>query len=188
MVIARRSVVGAASIVVALAACAAQPDPTPLMPPVGRAEATGNGFRLSAVAASATVASGDPIEVTATLARTDPGPQDLTGSGSGLVFFSVTRLEDGLTSGPPGSRLDCRAYSLSPNEPMTVPFAKSGGFSPDDPNAAFMEAYFADPELTLPPGTWRIGVSAIGNLGRECGGGELIDLAVTLVVFVTPGG
>jgi hypothetical protein len=183
---ARRSAVGAAGIVLALAACGAQSNPTPLVPPVGTDEATGNGLSLNAIAASTTVASGEVIEVTATLARTEPQPQELSGSGSGLVFFSVTRLEDGLSPGPPGSRGDCRAYLL--DEPMVVPFSKSGGFSPDDPNADFMQAYFAEPELTLPPGTWRIDVSALGNLGHECGGAALIDLAVELVVFVTPAG
>lgn len=177
-----------AATLLLLAACGGQTDATPLVAPVARAEATRNDITLRAVADSTSVAGDEVIGVTATLERIGPGPQQLSGSGSGLVFFSVTRLEDGLTSGPPGSTLDCRAYSLSPNEPMTVPFAKSGGFSPDDPNAAFMEAYFAEPELTLPPGTWRIDVTAIGTLGRECGGGDLIDLAVELVVFVTPGG
>jgi hypothetical protein len=175
-------------IILSLTACVAPADPTPLVAPVARAEATRNDISLSAVAASAVVAAGDVIEVTATLERRGPDPQELTGSGSGLVFFSVTRLEDGLTTGPPGSRLDCRSYVLSPDEPMTVPFAKSGGSTPDDPNAEFMEAYFADPDLTLPPGTWRIDVSAIGNIGRECGGDVLIDLAVELIVFVTPAG
>ena len=67
-----------------------------------------------------------------------------------------------------------------------VPFSKSGGFSPEDPNANFMAAYFAAPELTLPPGTWRIDVTALGNIRHDCGGDELIDLAVELVIFVTP--
>jgi hypothetical protein len=66
-----------------------------------------------------------------------------------------------------------------------VPFAKSGGFSPDDANAEFLEAYFAAPDLVLPAGTWQIAVAALGNIGAECDG-ALIDLAVELVVFVAP--
>ena len=54
------------------------------------------------------------------------------------------------------------------------------------PNAPFMEAYFADPELVLPPCTWRVDVRAVGHLGRECGGDALTDLSVALVVIVTP--
>lgn len=181
---ARPPVILAAGLTLTLAACA-EPDPTPVVARVASAEATRDGLSLSAIAVPATVASGDVIAVTATLARLGPGQLELSGSGSGLVFFSVTRLEDGLTSGPPGSRGDCHEYLLSPDEPMVVPFAKSGGYSSDDPNAAFMEAYFADPELTLPPGTWRIDVSAFGNLGHECGGDALIDLAIELVVFVS---
>ena len=174
------------SLALGITGCAGQTVPTPVAVTVVRAEATRNGIGLSAMAESVTVASGEVIEVTATLERFGPDPQELTGSGSGLVGFSVTRLEDGLTSGPPGTRLDCMSYLLSPDQPMVVQFSKSGGFSPDDPNADFMESYFAAPDLVLPSGTWRIDVTTLGNLGGECGGDQLIDLAVALVVFVTP--
>lgn len=163
-------------------------EPTPLVLTVAQAEVVRGDMKLGATADSAEVIEGEIIEITATLESSGTGPLDLTGSGSGPIFFSVTRLDDGLSSGPPGSRGDCEEYVLLPDEPLMVPFAKSGGFSPDDPDADFMEAYFADPELTLPPGTWRIDVTALGNIGRECGGDELIDLAVELVVFVAQEG
>jgi hypothetical protein len=35
---------------------------------------------------------------------------------------------------------------------LAMPFAKSGGFSADDPHAAFWRQYFADPALRLPTG------------------------------------
>jgi hypothetical protein len=181
-----RVLVSAGTLVLTLVACAAEPEPTPLVPPAITAEAALNGLSLRAVAAAGTVASGEVIEITATLAPIGPEPLKLTGARGGLVGFSVTRLEDGLTTGPPGTRLDCKAYVLTQEEPMVVPFAKSGGFSPDDPNADFMEAYFGDPELILPPGTWRIDVRAVGHLGHECGGDALTDLSVALVVVVTP--
>jgi hypothetical protein len=133
----------------------------------------------------AVVTVGDPIEVEAVLTHDRPGQLVLLGSGSGIVFFSVTRLEDGLTSGPPGWRLDCRDHTLPAGEPTVVPFSKSGGIIPDDPNADFLETYFADPTLSLPPGTWRIDVTTgATTLARACGGPEL-DLALSLVVTVT---
>ena len=183
-----RVLVSAGILVVALVACTAEPEPTPVVPPAVAAEAVLNGLSLSAVAAAGTVVSGEVIEITASLAPIEPEPLELTGAVSGLVGFSVTRLEDGLTTGPPETGLDCKAYVLTQEEPLVVPFAKSGGFSPDDPNADFMEAYFADPELILPPGTWRIDVRAVGHLGHECGGDALTDLTISLVVIVTPAG
>ena len=80
--------------------------------------------------------------------------------------------------------LDCVTHVVPVGEPIVVPFSKSGGFSQEDPNAAFMEAYFADPQLTLPSGTWRIDVEVHGSLERECGG-DLLDLEVALVVTVS---
>lgn len=186
MVLTTPHVIIATAFMLALSACAAPTVPTPVVAPVSMATVTRNDIRLSAVAESATVAAGEAIEITATLELRGRDPLELTGSGSGLVFFSVTRLEDGLTSGPPGSRLSCKVYELTPGEPMTVQFTKSGGLTPDDRDAAFKDAYFADPELTLAPGTWRIDVTADGSIGRGCGGVEPVDLAVELVVFVTP--
>jgi hypothetical protein len=102
----------------------------------------------------------------------------------GIVFFSVTRLEDGLGSGPPMMDLGCGRHELPAGEPLVMPFFKSGGHSPGDPNAEFMEFYNSSPELTLPAGAWRIDVMTIGNLGEGCDG-ELLGHEVSVVVTVT---
>jgi hypothetical protein len=124
------------------------------------------------------------LDVTATLSHDGLEDVALSGSGSGIVFFSVTRLEDGLTSGPPGMTGDCAPHVLPAGEPTTIPFEKSGGYSPDDPNADFMEVYNSDPLLTLPSGTWRIDVATYANIGPGCTGVQL-DLDIGLVVTVT---
>lgn len=36
------------------------------------------------------------------------------------------------------------------------PFKKTGGWSGDDPKADYWKAYFSDPELRLPAGTYEI--------------------------------
>ena len=79
---------------------------------------------------------------------------------------------------------DCATHELPAGVTTTVPFAKSGGWSEDDPNAAFLSVYFADPELTLPTGTWRIDVTTAGTIGEGCRG-EALDLELSLVVTVT---
>ncbi len=180
-------------LALAVAACGALPAPTEIGPPEVPgpsvpAVATGavrNGdLTLSAVAEPVEVAAGRVIHVTATLANEGVEDVEISGSGTGIVYFTVTRLEDGLTSGPPFMDGDCRSYPLSAGERTEVPFRKSGGYSPDDPNAAFMDAYYADPELTLPAGTWKIEVAAYGSIGANCSGDPL-DLALELVVTVT---
>lgn len=176
-----------------LAACgapgptaSAPPDaPGPSVPELAAGEATKDGITLAVTAEPALVDAGEPIDVEAVLTHDRAGPLMLVGSGSGIVFFSVTRLEDGLTSGPPGWRLDCREHTLPAGEPTVVPFSKSGGISSDDPNAEFLETYFSDPTLTLPLGTWRIDVTTGGTtLVRACDGPDL-DLTISVVVTVT---
>lgn len=166
-----------------LAGCGS-PEQSPTTPLTSTGTVTANGVTLAAVAEPATVRPGEVIEVTATLSHEAPGDLELSGSGSGIVFFSVTRLEDGLTSGPPVSTGDCARHILLEGEPLTLPFEKSGGFAPDDPNAEFMEVYNATPELRLPTGTWRIDVATSANIGPGCAG-DLLDLDLALVVAVT---
>lgn len=177
-----------------LVACSIAPTPTAIAPPdapgpsvpeLASGTVTEDGITLSVTAEPAVVAAGDRIEVEAALEHDRPGPLIVSGSGSGIVFFSVTRLEDGLTSGPPGMTLDCARHELPAGEPLIVPFSKSGGYNPEDPNAAdFLERYFADRALTLPPGAWRIDVTTQGLLGEGCDGPPL-QLEVSLVVTVT---
>jgi hypothetical protein len=176
-----------------LAACGLSPTPTQIGPPdppglsvpeLAAGEVTQDGITLAATAEPAVVTVGEPIEVEAVLTHDRPDPLLVTGSGTGIVVFRVTRLGDGLTSGLPVSNGDCARHRLPAGEPTVVPFTKSGGFSPDDPNADFLDIYFSDPTLTLPPGIWRIDITTQGNLGAGCTGPQL-DLALSLIVTVT---
>lgn len=180
-------------VAVALAACAAVPSPTaigpsdvpgPSVPELAAGEVSDGPVTMRVTAEPAVVAAGQRIEVETVLEVDGSDPLLVTGSGSGIVGFSVTRLEDGLTSGPPASSGDCVRHELPTGEPTVVPFAKSGGWSPDDPNAGFLEAYFAQPELTLPAGTWRIDVSVHATVGEDCTGPPL-DLQLSLPITVT---
>ena len=167
-----------------VAACSPAPTPTPSVPELATGTVSGQGMTLSVTAEPAVVAAGERIEVEAVLTNDGPDPIELSGSGSGVVFFSVTRLDDGLTSGEPVMTDDCAPHDVPAGEPIIVPFAKSGGWSEDDPDAAFLRTYFADPELTLPPGAWRIDVTTAATIGEGCVGPSL-DLALSLLVRVT---
>lgn len=175
-----------------LAACSAAPSPSsaPLSvePPSSagepRAQVTEGGFTLTLAAEPSRVAAGEVIRVAATIAHDRQAAVHVFGSGSGIVYFSVTRIEDGLTSGAPVHTDDCAEHVLPAGESTPIPFSKSGGYSPGDPNADFLEIYFAEPELTLPAGTWRIDAESYGWLGEGCSG-ETLDLATSVEVTVT---
>ena len=158
--------------------------PGPSTPELATGTVTEGDITLAATAEPVVVRAGQPIQVEAVLTHDQGEPLVLSGSGSGIIFFSVTRLEDGLASGPPVMTSDCGRHELPAAEPLVVPFFKSGGYSPGDPNAEFMETYNATPDLTLPAGTWRIDVTAHGTLGEGCGGQQL-GHKLSLVVTVT---
>jgi hypothetical protein len=46
--------------------------------------------------------------------------------------------------------------AFTKGEPARYDFVKSGGWSADDENADFYEAFFADPELILPAGEYEV--------------------------------
>lgn len=198
-VMAYRRVVVALGLV--LASCAVQPPaPTALSPaaessPTAAAESsptsspdlaseavTEGGITLAATAEPATAVAGMPIDVNAVLTHDRAGRLIVSGSGSGVVFFSVIREEDGLSSGPSVMTDDCSRHELAAE--TIVPFFPSNGYSADDPDVDFKRAYQQSPELRLPAGTWRIDVATSGSLGEGCSG-PLLDLQVSLTVVVT---
>lgn len=183
-----------ALVAVLLVACsAAPPTPTPLgsgshpgptAPELASGTVSGQGMTLSVSAEPAVVAAGQAIEVGAVLTNDGAERMIVGGPGSGIVFFSVTRLEDGLSSGPPVMEDDCTPHEFRPGQPVAFPFKKSGASTDEDRDADFRRSYFADPQLRLPPGAWTIDVSTAGVIGDRCRG-EPLDLKISLVVTVT---
>lgn len=183
----------AAAVTPLLAACSLAPSPTPLgsgahpgptAPELAAGMVSGHGMTLAAAAEPAVVAAGERIDVEAVITADGPDPIIVGGPGSGIVFFSVTRLEDGLSSGPPVMEGDCASHEFRPGQPEIFTFKKSGAFTDADPDADFRRSYLSDPDLRLPPGTWRIDVTTAGVLGEQCRG-EPLDLELALVVTVT---
>ena len=176
-----------AATAIALAACTSAPSPSavlPSNPELAAGQVIEGDITLAATVDPAIVAAGEEINVVAELSHGRPEPLVVSGSGSGIVFFRVTRVEDGLSSGPPISSSDCARHELPPGEPTVVPFTKSGGWSAEDPNPAFLRTYLSEPELTLPPGTWRIDITTGGMLGEGCTG-EQLSHELALMVIVT---
>jgi len=129
--------------------------------------------------------AGQPLGIDASL--TYSGPDDeitALGSGSGLIGFSVQRTSPAITISAV-STSDCRPYQLTRDAPVAYPFIKSGGFSADDPQASFYEAYFADEQLRLPAGEWTISAGGSFYSGGDCGD-DLHELTASVTIIVEP--
>jgi hypothetical protein len=77
-----------------------------------------------------------------------------------------------------GSRLACVSTILNKDQPVSLPFAKAG--SPDDAEKGFDIAWYRDPTLRLPPGTWRISAALRVTTGG-CGGSDHLVTVVNEV-------
>lgn len=80
---------------------------------------------------------------------------------------------------------DCRPYTLSAVQPAVTAITKSGGWSEDDPHAAFYRAFFADPLVHLPAGDWDVTAFADFVEGHGCDGASH-TIKATIRVHVTP--
>jgi hypothetical protein len=131
----------------------------------------------------ATFTSTDAITATATLGTTNGRDAGIVASGGGPLGFSFTEVGGTRQMGF-GMTADCVRYTVGGEAPITSGIRKSGGWGGEDPNAAFYEQFFADPEVHLPAGTWDIAAVAV-FAEATCGGIER-NLSATIRVTITP--
>ena len=166
--------------------CGASPSPhlptaAPVQQPI-QAEAADGEFRLILKADGARQPVGAPIALVTELHYIGPLPQvQLAGSGSGLVIVSMSQLDGPLEIGG-AATADCQRYVIAPGLPMVRPYVKAGGWDEDGPNAAFYRAFFADPLLRLPRGTWRVIATTEFFVGDCPGPSHKLDAILELVV------
>jgi hypothetical protein len=127
---------------------------------------------------------GDAIVVEAELRYLGPAEgTEYFGSGSGPLAFDLEEI--GGTRRLAGAyTLDCRTHEIRPDTPLVVPYAKSGGFSAEDPNAAFYTEFLEDPLLHLPSGEWELGVSANLSMPPGCAEGRSVNLRASITLSV----
>ncbi|MFN2483478.1 MAG: hypothetical protein ABR509_00880 [Candidatus Limnocylindria bacterium] len=150
----------------------------PVTPPLGDSDEE-RSFRLDFQVDRERYVAGEPINAHAVLTYLGPDTVTLRGPGTGLIGFGVDQLDGPITIFS-ASTTDCAPHVLEAGRPMIQPFQKSGGFSPDDPNVEFFEAYFRDPVLRLPSGSWEL-VAGAGFYIGDCGPG---DVQVSLTTSV----
>ena len=152
--------------------------------PVTATDADGS-FRLTVEAGQDRYRAGQEIEVVATLTYLGPADSiEARGSSNpGIIGFSIERMAPPVAVNP-AYTTGCGSHPMERGAPVAYPFAKSGGFTPDEPLAPFYEAYFADSSLRLPAGTWTITAAGSWYVG-DCGG-ELHELGASVTVVVEP--
>lgn len=170
---------------VASSACGAVVTPAASpSPPAGHAELVDGPFRLTFDMPRTQWSAADPITATAALELVGVGGPTVSGSGSGLIGFEYLQV-DGPHHVVPASTADCRPYRLEAGRPLSSALAKSGGFTDQDPDAAFLRAFFADPVVHLPAGRWQITAIAAFAEGADCTGPSH-SIRVPITIEVTP--
>ncbi len=150
----------------------------------GRSTATAGPFRLELSLPKTVWSVGEAIEGEAILSLASGPGRDLGGSGSGLLLFGFEEI-GGKRLIQPAMSSDCAGYRLEPDTPMRSPLQKSGGWSADDPDAAFYQAFFADPLIRLPPGEWRVSAIATFINGFGCDG-NAVSMETWIDIRVVP--
>ena len=131
------------------------------------ARAEGGGFILETSVPRRLWGPDEAIQVVTSLTYAGPAPRaTIWASGSGVVAFDLVEVGGRRRMGGAATS-DCASYPYERGVRTAVPFAKSGGWTGEDPDAAFYAAFFRDPQLHLPIGRWRITASASGFLA-EC--------------------
>lgn len=133
------------------------PTPTPTLEPVS-AVADDGVFRLEIGIPQVDYATTDPIRPSARLSYIGAQDAVVYGHASPAVYFTIQQLDGSAQMGGGADDL-CELTTLRRDQPAVVAFAKAGQIG-----LGFDLAWFRDPVLRLPAGTWRIGVSFEGTI------------------------
>jgi len=181
-----RLAVGAAAalaLVVVLGGLAIRGRPTTISPagPVV-ASAEDASFRLDLTTPQATYGPEDAIEPVARVTYLGPRATETIFHAAYPIGFRIEEVGGQRLMGG-GMDTPCLRTELAKGESAVLPFAKAG--SPDDPRQGFDRAWYEDPVLRLPAGTWRI-IAYLDVFIGDCGG-ERHQLTVENEVHVVSG-
>jgi hypothetical protein len=167
-------------VVGGIALRSASPAASPGAPVVGTAEDA--NFRLVLTTPRSTYTTNDAIEPVATVTFLGPNATETMFHAMYPIGFRIEEV-GGVRNMGGGMDQPCISTELAKGASDVVPFGKAG--SPDDPKAGFDIAWYQDPVLRLPVGTWRI----IAHLDIQLGkcGGEPHQLTVENLVHVVAG-
>lgn len=155
-----------------------QPPPTGPGDPVGVAAEDAN-FRLALTTPRATYSPEDAIEPVASVTYLGPSATETMSHAAYPIGFQIKEVGGERLMGG-GMRQPCLQTELAKGESVLLPFAKAG--TPDF--GGFDRAWYGDPVLRLPEGTWQIIAYLDVHVGGCDGEGERHQLTVENVVRV----
>jgi hypothetical protein len=158
----------------------AAPSPSPAVETPVSATVDDGAFRISLTTPRALFTANDAIEPVAAITYLGPDPAVQVSHATRPVSFSIQEV-GGPRSMDGGSRLACVSTILNKDQPVSLPFVKSG--SPDEPENGFDIGWYRNPTLRLPAGTWRI-TATLDVYTAACGGAKHV-IADTNEVSVT---
>jgi hypothetical protein len=178
-----RRTLSVATLALAMAACAGSASPSgsaPAEPEPVTDAARDVAFALTLSVDRAAFRSSEPITVAATWTYLGPKGAERVFHAARPVGFVIEEIGGGRGMGG-GMELPCLFTDVVAGQPVAVPFGKAGEVT-DDPSAGFDLAWYQDPVLRLPPGSWRIVAYLDVYLG-DCGGeSHTLEAAVGVVV------
>jgi hypothetical protein len=139
-------------------------------------------FHLEFTLPRTTWSAGESIEGQSQLSLVGGERVTIVGSGAGVLGFGFAEVGGHRQMGP-AWRADCAIHVVAADRPIVSPIRKSGGYSDDQPDAAFYRAFFGDPLVHLPVGEWDI--TAVAEFAEQECGGPAHALEATIRVRVT---
>ncbi len=150
-------------------------------------------FELTLAASKSRYSASDPIVAHATLRYLGSDPSvTIFHSEIGPVGFAIDEpvplAGGGAVQLSAISRLMCTSSVLRPGIPLDVAFSKSGGNTAGSPPPSddVVRAFFGDPVLRLPVGTWHL--VALASLSLDSCGGEKHQLQARITIKIDEGG
>ena len=140
-------------------------------------------FVLEFEASASSYVANEPVSAVARLSYEGADSiAKLSGTGSGAILFNIEQLDGDLDQSA-FQHDNCKPYELSADQPIEIPFRKSGAFDPNGPRAAFWSDFFAEPELRLPAGRYRLTAFVPLSVGVGCPNPPL-DLRASIEIDV----
>jgi hypothetical protein len=137
-------------------------------------------FELTMVSPKLVWTDKEPIEIGATLAYLGEEPVTIWHSDQSPVDFALRSI-DGPYDTTPVSDLMCGRSEFGPGGVGLYPFAKSGSYDPQGELGKFWRAWFRQPELLLPVGTYQI-IAYAEHGASGCDDIRRLDAALTVEV------
>lgn len=129
------------------------------------ATAEANGFVITLYADKAGYRTDEEIRIRATLEYTGEGNSVTIWHGEPYISFSISDGKDFNSGGLIMTVLT--STKLEKGKVYEYGYTKSGGYSADDPDAAFWEEFYASDTLKLPAGTYTVTVSGMFHLTAQ---------------------